>query len=468
MTKSTRGRVRPSGSARIAVIGAGHVGLPTAAALVRLGHSVRCAEADPERLATLLRGEMPIFEQDLSEAIAVGRELGRLQFVARASEAVKDAEFVFLCVPTPERPDGSADLSFLEWAATDIGPALLQGAVVVNKSTVPIGSTRLVEQTIGRSDITVVSNPEFLREGTAVPDSLKPDRIVVGADDQEVAARVGALFSSTGAPLVVTDAATAETIKYVANTFLATKLSFMNAVAGLCDAVGADVRDVILGLGYDRRIGFDFLRPGPGWGGSCFPKDTQALLHIANAAGYDFPLLRTAIETNSNQMRRIVKKLEGALRRQFDLGKDDEALAGRSIAVWGLAFKAGTDDLRESPALRIVSQILAGGATVMAFDPTLRPGPGDGVLPVPLLREWTAMGLDGSLLKGLTITSTSEAACLNASALVLLTEWEEFRQVDLHKLLAELAHPIIIDARNLLDPGIAREMGFQYVGVGRA
>lgn len=447
------------------MVGAGHVGLPTAAALVSLGHSVTCAESDPGRFRILEAGGVPIFEEGLAEAIAAGRRAGRLRFVASAAEAVEDAEFTFLCVPTPERLDGSADLSYLERAAAEIAPRLPFGSVVINKSTVPIGSTRLVEQTIARPDIKVVSNPEFLREGTAIQDSLHPDRIVVGADDQDAAARVGALFSKTGAPLVVTDAATAETIKYVANTFLATKLSFINAVAGLCDAVGADVRDVILGIGYDRRIGFDFLRPGPGWGGSCFPKDTHALLHIALDAGFDFPLLRAVIETNEAQTARIVGKLEQALRQQLRLEDSAPVLGGRLVAAWGLTFKAGTDDLRESPALRVLSQLIERGALVRAFDPTVDAA-GEGPFE-PLRREWAAMGLPEAHLGRLHLARDASEAARGASALLVLTEWEQFRRPDLAALREELAEPVVVDSRNLLDPGAVRAAGFRYVAVGR-
>ena len=237
--------------------------------------------------------------------------------------------------------------------AEEIAPHLLPGTIIVNKSTVPVGSTLVVERVLGRPDVTVVSNPEFLREGTAVPDSLHPERIVVGADDQAAAARVGELFAGTHAPLLITDAATAETIKYASNAFLATKLSFVNAVAGLCEAVGADVRDVILGLGYDKRIGFEYLRPGPGWGGSCLPKDTRALVHIAEQAGYDFSFLRGAIATNDEQFVRVVDKVRAAAG-----GK----LEGAVVAVWGLTFKAGTDDLRNSPAVEVVRRLVEEGA----------------------------------------------------------------------------------------------------------
>ena len=455
---------------QVSVIGAGHIGLPTAAALVSFGHEVVCAESDPRRLRILQDGGVPIYERNLDEALARGREGGRLTFVASAAVAARTAEYVFLCVPTPELPDGSADLSYLRQAAQEIGPSLLPQAVVVNKSTVPVGATHLVEQTIGRDDIMVVSNPEFLREGTAVEDSLHPDRIVVGADDQQVAARVGALFATTGAPLLVTDAATAETIKYASNAFLATKLSFINAIAGLCDEVGADVRDVILGLGYDHRIGFDFLRPGPGWGGSCFPKDTRALLHIAESANYDFPLLRAVIQTNETQLRRIVDRLETALGCGAPSVSEAQTPLGTStIAVWGLTFKAETDDLRMSPAIRIISDLLTRGARVQAYDPTLGKAGGP-VLPEradQIRQEFRADGVSDAKLDGFSLRTSSVLACEGASALLVLTEWQEFRDVDIARVRKALERPLIVDARNLLDPAAIRQAGFQYIGVGR-
>jgi UDPglucose 6-dehydrogenase len=454
------------GSRQVAVIGAGHVGLPTAAALVTLGHKVACADTDSERVATLQSGRAPIFEHQLDEAIAQGLACGRLSFLADSAAAVRDAEFAFLCVPTPEHRDGSADLSFLRQAAEEIGPALRSGAVVINKSTVPIGATREVEQTIGRDDIYVVSNPEFMREGTAVHDSLHPDRIVVGADDQRIAARVGALFASTGAPLLVTDAPTAETIKYVANAFLATKLSFINAVAGLCDAVGADVRDVILGLGYDPRIGFDFLRPGPGWGGSCFPKDTKALLHIAEDANFDFPILRATVETNDAQTGRVLDKLEAALTSGSSTGAQ---LEDAVIAAWGLTFKADTDDLRESPALKVVGQLLSRGARVQAYDPTVHPEAAAGRSePARGLRQaLEAAGVTSDQLPRFSICMDATSACAGAAAVMVLTEWDQFRQVDLVRVRDALVSPIMIDTRNVLDPAAVRQLGFQYTGVGR-
>jgi UDPglucose 6-dehydrogenase len=424
----------------VAVIGAGYVGLPTAATLAHFGHHVTLAEHDPARLSALRAGRMPIVEAGLDELVADGVAAGTLVFTDSAVDAVSGAEFVFLCVPTPQSADGSADLSFVEAAAKEIASSLQPGAIVVNKSTVPVGSANMVEQVIGRGDIGVVSNPEFLREGSAVVDSLTPDRIVVGANDARAAASVARLFSSTHAPLIVTDATTSETIKYASNAFLATKLSFVNALAGLCEEVGADARDVLLGLGYDKRIGFEFLRPGPGWGGSCLPKDTRALLHIAGEAGYDFSLLAGAIASNDEQLARVVAKVEAAC---------GGSAAGSVIAVWGLTFKANTDDRRDSPSLQVVHRLAGLGATIQAFDPTV-----DAATDVPDLED-------------LQLRSDPYEAAAGAQALVVLTEWDEFRWLDFSRVLAAMAEPNIVDARNLLDPAAVRRMGFRYSGIGR-
>jgi UDPglucose 6-dehydrogenase len=476
----------------VAVIGVGYVGLPTAATLAHLGHKVTCGDADPRKVDMLRRGEVPIVEEHLEELVREGQESGNLKFVLGATAAVAGAEFVFLCVPTPQGDDGSADLSYVEAVAAEIGPHLNPGTIIVNKSTVPVGSTLVVERVLGRTDLPVVSNPEFLREGTAVPDSLHPERIVVGADDQSAAARVGELFVGTRAPLLITDAATAETIKYASNAFLATKLSFVNAVAGLCEAVGADVRDVILGLGYDKRIGFEYLKPGPGWGGSCLPKDTRALVHIAEQAGYDFSFLKGAIATNDEQFERVVAKVRTAVAPALAArvgqqsrsgsgsgsgsgpasgsGADGESdgesvegeFAGAVIAVWGLTFKAGTDDLRNSPAVEVALRLQAGGAEVRAFDPTVAVPEGEGSVAVP--------GLDspGFEAKGsLQAYPDAYTACQGADAVVVLTEWDEFRWLDFVKVREALAAPVLVDARNLLDPAQVRRLGFSYVGIGR-
>jgi len=422
-----------------AVIGAGYVGLTTAVVLADLGYRVACGESDPAKVETLSRGEPTIVEDGLGEILRKGLDSGRLTFVQGATAAVQGAEFVFLCVPTPQGADGAADVSYLEAVAVEIGPHLGHGAIVVNKSTVPVGSTHLVERLLDRPDVAVVSNPEFLREGTAIHDALHPDRVVVGADDQAAAARVGSLFASTQAPLIVTDAATAETIKYASNAFLATKLSFVNAVSNLCEAVGADVRDVLLGMAYDHRIGFDYLRPGPGWGGSCLPKDTRALIYIGEQSGYEFSLLRGAIETNEAQLASVTGKIRAAV---------GGSLAGRVVGAWGLTFKAGTDDRRDSPAIDILQRLLSEGATVKAFDPTVH-GP---------IREFPT---------GVEILPDAYAVCEGADCVVVLTEWEELRWLDFSKVRELLAEPSVVDARNLLDPAAMRRMGFTYVGVGR-
>ena len=444
----------------VAVIGVGYVGLPTAATLAHLGHRVTCGDADPAKVAMLQRGEVPIVEEHLEALVREGQAAGNLRFVQGATAAIEGAEFVFLCVPTPQGDDGSADLSYVEAVAAEIGPRLTPGTVIVNKSTVPVGSTLVVERVLGRTDVQVVSNPEFLREGTAVPDSLHPERIVVGADDQAAAARVGELFAGTQAPLLITDAATAETIKYASNAFLATKLSFVNAVASLCEAVGADVRDVILGLGYDKRIGFEFMKPGPGWGGSCLPKDTRALVHIAEQAGYDFSFLKGAIATNDEQFERVVSKVRTAVAPALPAGTADGDFTGAVVAVWGLTFKAGTDDLRNSPAVEVSLRLAENGAEVRAYDPTVTVPEGAGSVTVPGFEVPEGPG-------SLSAYPDAYTACQGASVVVVLTEWDEFRWLDFAKVRDALAAPVFVDARNLLDPAQVRRLGFSYVGIGR-
>jgi UDPglucose 6-dehydrogenase len=419
---------------RIAVVGTGYVGLTTGACFAHLGHDVVCADIVPEKVERLSRGEIPIVETGLENLVADGLRSGRLRFVLTAARAVPDAEFIYLCVPTPEGLDGAADLTYLEAAAAEIRDLLVEGAVVVNKSTVPVGSTKVVERVLRRPDVAVVSNPEFLREGTAVHDFLHPDRIVVGSDDQGAAIRVAALYLGVPAPLIVTDPATAELIKYAANAFLATKLSFINAIAAVAEHVGADVADVVVGIGSDKRIGQEFLKPGPGWGGSCFPKDTKALVRIAEDAGYDFSLLRGVIAVNTEQRERVVAKIRAAAGQ----------LAGARVAVWGLTFKGRTDDRRDSPSLAVVERLLEEGANVVAFDPTVTE-------PIP----------------GIGFTSDPYGACDGADVLAVLTDWDEFRWLDLTKVAGAMAGATIVDARNLLDRNEVRRLGFEYIGIGR-
>jgi UDPglucose 6-dehydrogenase len=422
---------------RIAVIGTGYVGLTTGACLAHLGHDVVCADIDPAKVDQLGRGEVPILEDGLDKLVREGIDGGRLTFVLGAANAAADCEFAYLCVPTPQGDDGSADLSYIESAAQEIGPVLPLESVVINKSTVPVGSTRVVERALGRSDVFVVSNPEFLREGSAVHDFLHPDRIVIGADDQSAAVRVASLYIGVTAPLIVTDPASAETIKYAANAFLATKISFVNAVAAVCEAVGADIGDVVLGMGYDKRIGHEFLRPGPGWGGSCFPKDTRAMVRIAEDAGYDFDLLKGVVAVNDEQFERVAQKIVDLAGGSVD---------GLLVAAWGLTFKARTDDLRESPSIEVLRRLVERGAKVRAYDPAVT-----GAVP----------GLD------VEVVDDPYEAVEGAEVLAVLTEWDEFRWLDLDQVAERMAARRVVDARNLLDrPALVRR-GFEHRGIGR-
>ena len=424
---------------RIAIVGTGYVGLTAGACFAHLGHQVVCGDIDEAKVEELSAGRLPIVEAGLADLVREGLNAGRLSFVVGAAAAVEGCDVAFLCLPTPQHPDGSADTSFLEEAVRQVATVLPSGAIVVNKSTVPVGSTQVVFDALGRDDVAVVSNPEFLREGSAVRDFLEPDRVVVGANDSSAADAVAALYAAVGAPMLITDPVTAETVKYAANAFLVTKLSFVNSIAALCESVGADVDDVMVGLGYDRRIGSGYLRPGPGWGGSCFPKDTRSLLQMAGQAGYDFRFLDVAVAVNEEQFDRVADKVRKAA------GGD---LSGRTVAVWGLTFKAGTDDLRDSPALAIIDRLLTAGATVRAHDPTVvKAHP-----PIP---------------DDVVVVTDPLAACDGAEVLVVLTEWEDFQVADPTVVADRLTRPAVVDARNLLDRTLWEGHGFDYQGIGR-
>ncbi|MGI9612594.1 MAG: UDP-glucose dehydrogenase family protein [Acidimicrobiales bacterium] len=429
--------------ARISIIGTGYVGLTTGACFSHLGHDVVCADVDADKVARLQAGEIPIIEKGLDRLVDEGVRSGKLRFVVGGAEAAKDAEFHYLCVPTPQGHDGAADLSYLEQAARDIRDVLPNKSVVVNKSTVPVGSTTVVSNVLGRSDVSVVSNPEFLREGTAVDDFLEPDRVVIGARDPEAAIRVAGLYSRIAAPVMVTDPISAETIKYASNAFLASKLSFVNAIATLCEAVGADVNDVVLGMGYDPRIGREFLRPGPGWGGSCFPKDTRALANIAREAGYDFRFLDEVLRVNEDQFDRTAQKVLDAI---------DPSLVDRHVAALGLTFKAGTDDLRDSPAIEILTRVREAGIRVKCYDPAVADNS-------TVARMYPDLDIE--------VVADPYAAAEGASVLTVLTEWDEFTGLDFDKLAEVMIGKSIVDARNLLEPSVPRRRGFEYRGVGR-
>lgn len=418
----------------IAVIGAGYVGLVTGAGLAHLGHRVRLAERSAERVAQLEGGQVPIFEEGLGELLEAGRSSGLLTFHTDNVEAVEGAQFVFLCLPTPPGPDGRADLSFVEGVIDQLASRVTKDAVFVVKSTVPPGSVARFAKRLESlgSRAAVASHPEFLREGRAVGDFLQPDRIVVGAFSPETAHAVASLYDRE-APVVITDPTSAEMIKYASNSYLAARLTFVNALANLCEAVGADITDVIDGMGRDHRIGPHFLQPGPGYGGSCFPKDTEALIGVAEDAGYDFRLLKSVIEADAMQRSRLVEKV-----RQAAGG----GLRGRRVAMWGLAFKAGTDDIRESPALRVAHSLQREGADVVAFDP-----------------EATSEEVTGA--------ESALEAVRGADVLLVATEWPEFREVDLEQARKLMRGHRIVDARNLLDPQQVRAAGFDYVGMGR-
>jgi UDPglucose 6-dehydrogenase len=430
----------------VAIIGTGYVGLTTGACLAHLGARVTCCDINEQKIAMLRAGVVPIVEEGLAEIIGPLLDHGRLTFEVGCDLAVKAADVVFLCVPTPQDEDGSADLSYVRSAATEIGPMLKPGAVVVNKSTVPVGSFNIVGEALGRDDVFVVSNPEFLREGTAVRDFLHPDRVVIGADDDGAARRVASLYSALDTDTVFTDPASAELIKYAANGFLAMKISFVNSVAALCEHVGADIQSVVEGIGSDRRIDRSFLQPGPGWGGSCFPKDSRALVSIAAQHGYDFSLMRGVIDINDQQHQRMVDKVMAAAGRQV-------SLEGVVVGALGLTFKAGTDDLRESPSLRIIDALRAKGAYVQAYDPTVV-----GELN-PVQRE---------RLAGIALRGAAVDAAVGADVVVVLTEWQEFVDIDVEKVASVMLGRSVVDCRNLLDGDRCRAAGLNYEGVGRS
>ena len=417
------------------MVGAGYVGLTTASCLAQLGHTVVGIDVDPIKVDRLNNGEIPIVEEGLEAITQQMLKAKRLVFQHGYSDSIKVTEFIFLCVPTPQDEDGSADLTYIREAATSLLPYLASGSIIVNKSTVPVGSTLVVEEIVRREDVFVVSNPEFLREGSAVHDFLNPDRIVVGSSNKQAAQRVADLYQSINAQVIICDPASAETIKYAANAFLATKLSFANAIAALCEHVGANIDDVMDGIGQDKRIGNQFLKPGPGWGGSCFPKDTRALVKIAESAGYDFELLRGVIDFNEIQFDRIVDKVRKAV---------GGTLTGKNIAVLGLTFKAHTNDLRDSPALRIVEQLKLQGATINAYDPTV-------ANPLPQTN----------------FCKTAIDACASADAILIATEWPEFALLNPTEIGNVVRSKHIIDARNILEADLWRSAGFTYQGVGR-
>ena len=424
--------------ANICVVGTGYVGLSCGACLSTLGHKVVCFDIDQNKINLLGAGVIPIFEVDLESIVAQGIKNQRLFFTTELGQALESAEFVFLCLPTPQADDGTADLSYLMLAVKKISALVKPGSIVITKSTVPIGTFAEIEKILNRPDISLASNPEFVREGSAAFDFLNPDRIVIGSNSAEVSKRIASIYKKLTAPLVMTDPTSAEAIKHASNSFLALKLSYINAISIICELFGADILDVSKGIGLDNRIGSSFLQPGPGWGGSCFPKDTSALLRMSESKGYEFNLLREAIAVNIDVQDRILDNIRSAL---------GGTLMGKRITAWGLTFKAKTDDLRGSPAINIVQRLLDAGASVTCYDPTVKNIP--------------------SLINSAHLALTPEASCESAELLVVLTEWNEFVSVNPVEVKRRMSSDLVIDCRNVLPRKLWVNAGFVYQGLGR-
>ncbi|MGO8670151.1 MAG: UDP-glucose dehydrogenase family protein [Capsulimonadaceae bacterium] len=428
----------------ICVIGTGYVGLVTGVVFADLGNDVVCVDTNAAKIDGLNRGVMPIYEPGLEEMVGRNVADGRLTFTTDLSTSVVKSEIVFIAVGTPPREDGSTDLSYVEEAAKGIARSINNYKVIVNKSTVPVGTGNFVREVIETNkrraiDFDVVSNPEFLREGSAITDTLVPDRIVIGAPNRIVAMRLLELYAPLERPMIITDVASAEMIKYASNAFLATKISFANAIANICEAAGADVTQVVKGMGLDSRIGAAFLSAGLGYGGSCFPKDTRSLLHTAQAYGYEFPLLEAVIATNDDQPNRFIRKIHAAL---------DNDLKGKTVGILGLAFKPNTDDMREAKSLDIIADLLAHDATVKAYDPI-------------------AIENTRQIFPHITYCANAYEVAAGADALVVVTEWNEFKLLNFERLGGIMARRLILDGRNLYDTEHLRRMGFEYYSVGR-
>ena len=414
------------------------MGLSTGAALASLGHEVRCLDVESSKIRLLQAGKTPIVEAGLDELVSGGLANGRLSFSTDVAAGVAVSDVVFLCLPTPQAEDGSADLSYVFGVVPLLAEAMKSNAILVNKSTVPVGTAAELARRLGRDDVSVVSNPEFLRQGTAVHDFLHPTRIVVGADNPRAMDAIVDLYEGLDAPILRMKTESAETLKYAANAFLATKLTFINAMADICEVVGADIFDVATGIGMDPRIGKDMLNAGPGWGGSCFPKDTRALVSIAAGGGYDFALLRGVIETNDRHYARVAEKV---------IALCGGSVAGVTVAAWGLTFKAGTDDLRDSPAIKILAMLHDAGATIRAFDPTAKSA----------YRNYP----------WIEVVGTASDATQGADVLAVLTEWPEFAHVDPTEIALGIGSRRVVDGRNVLDREVWKAAGFEYVGIGR-
>jgi len=432
---------------RIAMIGSGYVGLVSGAGFAQFGHDVVCVDKEADKIGRLRKGEMPIYEPGLDRMVVDNMRAGRLTFATDLGDPVGKADAVFIAVGTPtRRGDGHADLSYVYAAAAEIVDAIRGYTVIVTKSTVPVGTgrevARIIRETQPAAEFDVASNPEFLREGAAIEDFMKPDRVVIGVESQRARDIMSAVYRPLNliqTPMVFTNIETAEVTKYAGNAFLATKITFINEIADLCEKVGADVHDVARGIGLDGRIGRKFLHPGPGFGGSCFPKDTLALAYTAREAYAPQTIVEQVIEVNNSRKKRMARKVI-----DFCGG----SVEGLTIGVLGLTFKANTDDMRDAPSLDIVPTLQAAGAKIVAFDPA-------------------GMSEAGKLLSGVTFAKTAYEAATSADVLVVITEWHEFRGLDPRRITEAMRQPRIVDLRNIFDPEEMRGLGFAYEGVGR-
>ena len=427
----------------IAVIGTGYVGLVTGTCFADLGNRVICLDIDESKIETLNSGGMTIYEPGLEEIVRRNVEAGRLSFTTSYKEGIKDAEFVFIAVGTPEGVDGEADLRYVRMAARSIAKVMDHPIIIVNKSTVPVGTGDWVADIVnkhkeGDVGLAVVSNPEFLREGSAISDFLNPDRVVLGSLDREAAEKVARLYLSLRAPIVITDLRTAEMIKYASNAFLANRISFINEIANICEALGADVKEVAVGMGYDKRIGHHFLDAGVGYGGSCFPKDVKALAHMAAIHGRHPQLLRTVIEINRHQRRLVIQKLRTLL----------GGLQDKMVGLLGLSFKPNTDDMREAPSVELVHLLMNEGAFVKGYDPV-------------------AMDVAVRALPEIKLAENPYDLAEGCDAVVVVTEWNEFKNLDMGRVKTLMRQPIMVDGRNIYEPETMKALGFTYRGIGR-
>jgi UDPglucose 6-dehydrogenase len=427
----------------ICVIGSGHVGLVTGACLAELGNSVICMDDDKGKIESLKKGAMPYFEPDLDEMVHGNVDAGRLLFATSIFEAMAKAEIVFICVGTPQKPNGEADLTSVEVASQRVAQAMSHYTVIVEKSTVPVKTGGWIKRTIAlnnknNTEFDVVSNPEFLREGSAIYDFMQPDRIVIGAESERAVKTMLELYAPFKSPIIVTNIETAELIKHASNAFLALKISYINALANICEKVGADVAKVAEGMGYDQRIGRAFLNAGIGYGGYCLPKDTAAFIKIAEEADFDFELLKAVRNINDHQRHHLFLKVKNELWNLND----------KTIGILGLAFKPDTDDMREAPAIDIIGKLQAEGARIKAYDPQ-------------------AMETAKALLSNIEYCPNAYEVAKESDALIIITEWDEFRNLDLMKIKGLMKQPMILDGRNLFEPAEMRRLGFTYRGVGR-